>query len=58
MVTIEPRHLELWKRANELTVPGAEEKPPTYGAWHRQRAERVVEREPEAEAPKLALERE
>lgn len=53
-VTLEPKHLAAWKRANELTRPGSHEKPPTYGAWHRKRAERKVEAvEAEADAPKL-----
>jgi len=53
-VTVEPKHLALWKRAHAVTQPSTVNKPPTYGAWHRQRAERRVTAEPEereAEAP-------
>lgn len=58
MVTIEPKHLAAWKRASELTAPAVDEKPPTYGAARRQRAQRVVEHEPEAEAPGLVVDAE
>lgn len=54
---LEPRHLAMWAKADPITKPGpGEDKPPTYGAWHRQRAERVVEREGD-ETPKSLEER-
>ena len=52
MVTVQPKHLALWAKAAPVTKPSTENKPPSYGAWHRQRAERRIEVEPEAEAPK------
>ena len=31
----------MWAKAHELTRPAkGEDKPPTYGAWHRQRADK------------------
>jgi hypothetical protein len=46
MPTIEPKHIEIWKRASELTQPGpGEQRAPVYSAYHRQRSERRVERE-------------
>jgi hypothetical protein len=56
MVVVEPRHVAMWARANELTRPATDEQPPTYGAWHRQRAERRMptpEVPVEQEAPEI-----
>lgn len=54
---VEPRHLAMWAKADPVTKPGPGEAPkPTYGAWHRQRAEKAIEREDD-EAPKDLSER-
>lgn len=53
-VQVEARHVELWKKAAPHTVPSKVATKPTYSAWHRQRAERVVEHEPEADAPEMS----
>lgn len=45
MPVVEPRHVAMWSKAHELTRPGPDEQPPTYGAHHRKRAERVLEHE-------------
>jgi len=52
-VTIQPHHQALWQKAAAHTVPEKTNRPPTYGAWHRQRAERriAVPVEPEPETP-------
>jgi len=52
-MTITERHRAMWARAHEITKPSAVAEKPTYSAWHRQKAERVIEREAEPEEPKL-----
>lgn len=54
-MTITERHRAMWAKADPITKPSAVAEKPTYSAWHRQKAERVIEREPEAEpeAPEM-----
>lgn len=52
-MTITERHRALWSKANPLTIPSKVAVRPVYSAWHRQKAERAIEREPEPDAPEM-----
>lgn len=49
MVTVEPKHVAMWRKAHALTKPSAVEEKPVYSAVHRQRAGKKIESERPAE---------